>query len=270
MRYAHDYRAATKRVRPTRGTGSRIFFVLLVGGLAAIAIGRSGVSTEKAISPAGPVKMARLSARSAQETAELNGIDGGAAAGMAFLAAKDKNNVFVVASVKPSRSIEATSSKVNIRDIRSSTAHTTKDKALADAVEQAKGEIAEALRSLDPPIQHVPTDETVKTDYLVTGRTQYLEASQEDQEAWKKAGLEPNRVWAKIDVEVSESQLRQLRGKDRLLGSAKWFGGSFLALLLGYGFLRLDAVTKGHLTFPLMAGLLASVIATVVAMFTLG
>jgi hypothetical protein len=258
----NSYPPSPKR-KARRGTGKRIIWLLLVGGFVAFAISRSSVSTERTATAAGPVKMSRLSARSAQETAELNGIDGGASAGVAFLAAKDKNNVYVVSTTKSSRTFDENATKLSLRDIRSATAHTNKEKALADAVAQANAQLAEALRALDPPIKYLPNEETLKTDYLAASRTQYLEASEDDKEAWKQAGLEPNRVWAKIDVEVSESQLRQLRGKDRIIASAKWLGGAFLVILLGYGFLRLDALTKGHLTFPLAIGALASIAATV-------
>lgn len=244
--------------RACRGIGSRIIWLLLIGGFAAIAISRTSVSTERVTTAAGPVKMARMNARNAQETAELNGIDGGASAGVAFLAAKDKNNIYVVSAVKSSRLPDENATKLSLRDIRSDTAHLSKEKALADAIAQANIQLAEALQALNPPIKYLPNDETAKADYLAVARTQYLEPSEDDKAAWKQAGVETNRVWAKVDIEVSESQLRQLRSKDRIIASAQWLGGAFLVILLGYGFLRLDAMTKGHLTFPLAIAALAS------------
>jgi hypothetical protein len=208
-----------------------------------------------------------MNPRSVQETAELNGIDAGAAAGMAFIVNKEKNAGYVSTVT---RNVSPNATKFSLRGIRSSAPQLTKEKALADAISRAQGELAEALRSLDPPVRYTPNEEAVKAEYLVPTRTVYLEASAEDQEAWKQAGLEPNRVWAKVDLDVSESQLRQLRGKDRLFGSAKWFGGAFAAMLIAYGFLRFDAFTRGHLTLPLILAALGGIVAVVVAITAIG
>jgi len=250
-----------------RTVGTRLFWLVFVVGCATLFVARTSVSTENTVTAPGPVKLSRLSPRSAQETAELNGIDAGATAGMAFLANKEKNTSYISTV---SRSTPANATKLSLRGIRSAVPHSSKEKALADAVTQAQSELAEALRSLDPPVRYTPNEETLKADYLIPGRTIYLEASAEDQEAWKQAGLEPNRVWAKIDLEVSEGQLRQLRGKDRLFGSAKWFGGAFAAILIAYGFLRFDAFTRGHLTLPLILAAIGGIVAVVVAISAFG
>jgi len=263
----NPYRQDLPTSKPrSRGTGSRILWLLMAVGFAAFLIARTNAHSESTATAAGPVKMARLNARNVQETAELNGIEGGAAAGMAYLAAKESKTIYV----STPRTIASNATKLNLRGIRSTLPHAGKEKALADAIAQAHVQLSEALLALDPPIQHLPSEETLRAEYLVPGRTVYLEASEEDQEAWKQAGLEPNRVWAKVEIEVSESQLRHLHGKDRLLGSAKWFAGAMIALLIGFGFLRLDALTKGHLTLALgIAALGVMVAAATIGIFWL-
>jgi hypothetical protein len=249
-----------------RTAGSRAFWLVVVVGCATLFVARTGVSTADTVTAPGRVKLSGMNARSVQETAELNGIDAGAAAGMAFIVNKEKSSY----TSNASRNVPPNATKINLRGIRSSAPQVTKEKALADAITQAQGELAEALRSLDPPVRYTPNEETVKTEYLVPTRTIYLDISPEDKEALTQANLDPNRVWAKVDLDVSESQLRQLRGKDRLFGSAKWFGGAFAAMLIAYGFLRFDTYTRGHLTLPLILAAFGGILAIVVAITALG
>jgi hypothetical protein len=250
-----------------RAAGSRAFWLVVVIGCATLFAARTSISTENTVTAPGPVKLSRMSPRTVQEAAELNGVEAGAAAGMAFLAGKDKASGYV--STSTPRSIHPGATKLYLRDIRSSVPHSSKDKALADAVAQAQSQLAEALASLDPPIRFVPTADMVKAEYVVPVRTTYIDLNQEDREALEEAKIDSNRVYAKVDLEVSESQLRQLRGKDRLYGSAKWFGGAFLSMLIAYGFLRFDSFTRGHLTLPLVLAAVAGIVAVVVAVAAL-
>ena len=64
-------------------------------------------------------------------------------------------------------------------------------------------------------------------------------------------GVIEGRGWAVVDVQTSEQAIRAERSKVRFHQIGFWVGAGFLILLTGYGFLRLDAWTKGYLTTAL-------------------
>ena len=87
---------------------------------------------------------------------------------------------------------------------------------------------------------------------------------------WAAADLDPDRVWVELDVEVSPDQMRQLRADQRRMYAGLWFGLAFVAAVAGYGFLRLDALTKGYLTTALGIAAGGLVAAAVAALAMLG
>ena len=68
---------------------------------------------------------------------------------------------------------------------------------------------------------------------------------------WRNDGLGENRQWAEVDVEVSDSQLRGLRGQQRTADGGLVAGTALAAFAALFGFLRLDGWTKGYLTTTL-------------------
>jgi hypothetical protein len=153
--------------------------------------------------------------------------------------------------------------------VRSHGAHTSKEQALNDAVIVAQEQIKEALKSLDPPVNVKPSWEKVRYQYLKPESVKEVQPSEADKDAWKAANLDTSRVWVDIDVEVSEDQVRELRA-DHRVGTAGWVGAvGFLLVLALYGFLRLDAWTRGYLTTGLAVGIAVAVGAAVVLLLVI-
>ena len=137
---------------------------------------------------------------------------------------------------------------IRIVGIRSDYPHTNRSEAIQDAQSVARKRLAEALASLDPPIYVVPSESQIVSDYIVANSAKDAPASQEIKDAWKAVNLDANRQWATVDLEVSESQLRNLRAKHRLYNLGLILGSIFGILGVCYGVLRLDAVAKNYFT----------------------
>ena len=256
------YRDARPRTeKPSRVLSFRVLAIMGVLAVIGIYVARSDIRPDNVVVPPAPLKIAKASPRSLQES-ELNGIEGGAKAGQAALVHADRakpevaggGTVFIVA--EPTTDATATVAKadplhpqaaIRIAGIRSDKAYTNREDAQRDARRAARQRLAEVLQSLDPPIQVLPSDEQIASDYIAANSAKDLPPSPEIKEAWKANNLDANRQWATVDIEVSESQLRNLRGKQRLIDLGWVLGGVFALLGAGYGVLKLDALAKNYL-----------------------
>lgn len=267
----HDRHRDARRTEPKPARSYNLRFLALLGiGLgAALLISRAGYKTDRAVTSPGPVKLAKMSPRSLQETSELNGIDGGAKAGQSALVNAIKLNgahqapqggtVTIVGPVaelpSPDSAVTVTKADpqhphaaIRIVGIRSDKAYTNRNHAIQDAQRVARQRLAEVLQSLDPPIRVLPSDEQIAADYVSPTSIKDVAPPQDVKELWKANNLETNRQWATVDIEVSESQLRTLRGKQRLIDLGWILGGVFGVLGLGFGALKLDSLAKNYFT----------------------
>lgn len=267
---------------------------LLIGFVAAL----TGVQSNRGRSisaPPPPQNMTRMSAARLTEYATDNGVVGGAKAALKALEQKAKAELVqpnaTIQSVPPATPptpppppSKTTSSDtvvnmsfhigpdlaaakpqpaIRLTGLKSGSPQTTKESALNDALLVAQARLVERFARLDPPLNATPSLELIREHYLIQDKVAEVRPTSTDREAWQKAGLDPDRFWVTVDVEVSENQVRQLRGDHRLASQAPLF---LLPLILSgglYGFLRLDAWTKGHLTGWLLTGVGGLVLAGV-------
>jgi hypothetical protein len=260
------------RSKPPAGLGKRLLWIFVVGLIAAAVISMSTGRTERrpASPPPGPEPMAHMQAKRLQSHAAENAVVAGANAAHKALAAArlaeeenaDPNRTMPINTVvEPDRpdliisvrtGSEASSGKaqpaIRITRIRSNHPQPTREKALNDAMVEAQKLISERLQSLDEPILHYPTLEAVRNTYLRPESVTEIPLKPEDQEALKAAKIDHNRVFVEIDVELSEDQVRELRSAGRVESSGVIVAVAFVLVLALFGFLRLDAWTKGYLT----------------------
>ena len=271
----HDRRDRYREARrpepkPARNYNLRFLALLGVGLGAALLISRAEIKSDRAVTSPGSVKLAKMSPRNLQETSELNGIDGGAKAGQSALVNAGKLSVgahqapqggtvtivgvpAVVPLGDPSVSVtkadpQHPQAAIRIAGIRSDKAYTNRNDAIQDAQRVARQRLAEVLESLDPPIRVLPSDEQIAADYVSPTSIKDVAPPPDVKELWKANNLETNRQWATVDIEVSESQLRTLRGKQRLIDLGWILGSVFGVLGLGFGALKLDSLAKNYFT----------------------
>jgi hypothetical protein len=259
--------------------GKRVFWILVVGLIVAAVISTStGTNRRRSHSvsaPPAPTSMKGLSPRSLQSHAAENAILGGATAGQREYAAQRQAedvhpqatvpvNVVVepaVAAVPATPEVSGKPKSAIKFRVRSEAPHASKEKALADALIVARLKLAEQLVAQDPPIRALPTVEQVKAEYIRPESVTEVQPKAEDKAEWKARGLEENRVWVDVDVEVSDDQVRQLRSVGRLEKTGLLTGGAFVLVLGLFAFLRLDGWTKGYLTTVIGVGVAAAVVA---------
>jgi len=260
-RYRDDRRPTEK---PKRNYNLRFLVLLGIGLGAALLISRVDTKPDRVVTSSGPVKLAKLPPRQLQETAELNGIDGGAKAGQSALAnagklkPESRGGMVHIASNLADTPADANvtvtkadpqhpQAAIRIVGVRSEKAYTNRADAIQDAQRVARQRLAEVLQSLDPPIQVLPSDEQIAGEYIAANSAKDVAATQEIKDAWKASGLDANRQWATVDIEVSESQVRSLRAKQRLIDLGWILGAIAASLGLGYGVLKLDTLAKNYL-----------------------
>ncbi len=284
MAYRHHYHRPDWHRPPCRprrgGAGKRVLYILAVGVVVAAAVSMFRGGPDRYVSPPpAPARMAEMRVSKLPEYASDSGIIGGAAAAEKALAARpphpdgigDPNrtvpvNVSVPRSTEVPRvagrpAIDLTPGKPTPaikRRVKSDKLYTNRDMALNDALIKAGSEIHDALRALDPPVEGRPGWSKVKADYLRPESVTYPTPSEADKKALAEAGLDPNGVWAEIDVEVTDDQVRELRAESRT-GTAGVAGAvGFVLVLALFGFLRLDAWTRGYLTGGLAVAIVAA------------
>jgi hypothetical protein len=280
-RYYHHCRHYHARPPRWGGAGKRLLYILAVGVVVAAGVSVFRARSDRYVSPRpAPAKMAGMSPHRLQTYAADNGVLGGADAAQKALAAlppqgpdanrtvpvgvnltqtHDHGHAAVAAGGRPTpdRASDRPTPAIRLH-VRSDSPHPSRELAINDAVAVARVEIAEALRALDPPVAATPSWEKVRYQYLKPESVKEVQPSEADKAAWAEKGIDPNRVWAEIDVEVTEDQVRELRAEHRV-GAAGWVGAAaFVVMLALYGFLRLDTWTKGYLTAALAAGIVAA------------
>lgn len=254
-----------KAKQPARGsTWKRGVFILFVIGLSTLIMYLfMPVRYQSTVSAPPPRdNLSRMSARKLQEHAALSGVFGGAAAGRRELIeiAGPIDVEGVAAPPVPFGPVPGWPNRGNlVFRSKSLYPHTTKDKAILDAVEVARDELINRLAKLEPPLDYKPTVAEMQEKYLRNGSVDLIYPSQQVKDAWAKENLETNRIWVEVEIELNQEQLRQLRQADRVLVGLRIAGalGIFAAAL--YAFLRLDSLTKGYLTMAL--GTLAILVA---------
>jgi hypothetical protein len=171
-----------------------------------------------------------------------------------------------VISVGPNRTTERAAAKVPAPrrpavslGVTSDSPHKTKEEALRDALQVAQLELMKEFQKLDPPVHAKPSLAAIRSEYLRKDGVHEVHASDAQQTEWQTAGVEKDRMWVKLDIEVSEEQVQRLRAGERV--NTAFQGGAvlFAVLLAAYGFFRLDAWTKGYLTSWLAIGAVALV-----------
>ena len=250
-RQVRDERDSQRRGRCCRGSSvaKRIGWAVGACGIIALVVSMTTESGPKR-SPA-PDRLDAMSAKRVTEYVADNGIVGAALAAERAVAARDgrPHEAFVPVSLIPSRVRPGTdASTLRFAGVRSRDAHLTTDAATTDAVEHAREVIANQLELLDPPVARRPSFETVRDKYVVPNSAVTVQPPDDLKADWAKAKLETNRVWVRVDVEVTAEQVRQLRGEERTIAVARLVLVLVLVLAGLAGFFRLDALTKGHLT----------------------
>ena len=269
-RRERDYYRDQRPLRQKPGWGYHFRVIAILGVVIAVTllVSRVDIKPDRVITAPGQVKLARMNPRTLLETSELNGIDGGAKAGQSALVLAEKAKpkpteavakTFIVAPISDSAAVNPTvtitkpdpqhpHAAIRIVGVRSDTAYTNRTDAILDAQRVARQKLAEVLASLEPPIYVVPSESQIMSDYIVANSAKDAPPSQEIKDAWKTVNLDTNRQWATVDLEVSESQLRNLRAKHRLYNLTWVLGSIFGVLGLCYGALRLDAIAKNYFT----------------------
>jgi hypothetical protein len=141
-----------------------------------------------------------------------------------------------------------TAPAIRITGIRSDKPQSTSEKALADAIQMAQVEIMRALQKLDPPVMAKPTLTKIRYEYLRKDSIREIQPTAEQKEKFAKEKLDANRLWVEIDVALSESQVQQLRASERVNDGIRGAGVLLAVILAAFGFLRVDAWSKGYLT----------------------
>jgi hypothetical protein len=258
---------AARRPAPAREgkSSSKVLPILAVALVVGVLVSASGVktSTREVAAPPAPQNLARLSpARLSEYTAD-SGVLGGARAALAHLEGKAKDKLAAVPAPPPpperpafqfAADRPAKSTAVKLTGVKSGEPHPTKELALADALIVAQGQLADKLAKLDPPIDHAPGVGRIHTDFLRPDSVQVVRPPADVAAAWREKGLNPNLMWVTVDVEVSDDQVRQLRGDHRLTEHGPLFALPLVLAAGLWGFLRLDAWTRGHFTLPILAG----------------
>ncbi len=239
----------TEISKVSHGTAKRLLVILAIGAAAAVAVtlvgSRRGFREPQP--PPLPKAMAKMSPKQLQSHASDNGVMGGAHAADKTMAVSITKTTAANVAVQPD-SIGGAKAGVQFVHIRSEFPHPSKEKALNDALAIARLKVIDHLRNLDPPVLAEPTLDDVRTKYMKPKSDVEIQPSKDDQAAFAKDGLEANRVWVEIDVEVTDTQVRELRSHERT-GTAGWIAaGAFLLLGTLFAFLRFDAWTRGYLT----------------------
>ena len=280
MAYRHHYHRHQCHTR-CGGAGKRVLYILTVGVVVAAAVYMfRGGSDRYVTPPPAPARMSNMSASKLQNYAADSGIVGGAAAADKALAARPAfspneepgpNRTVAVSATVP-RHADAARPVVNLSPgkpkpaiklhVKSDKPYPSKDMALNDALIKAGLELREALRTLDPPVETQPGWMKVKADYLRPETVRYIEPTPEQKQAWAEDGDgridDTNRYWAEIDVEVSDEQVRELRSEGRVGTGGLVAAVGFVLVLALFGFLRLDAWTRGYLTGGLAVAAVAA------------
>ena len=222
------------------GTSSKVLPILAGALLVGFVVAVSGVRTSvKSVSaPPAPQNMARLSPAKLSEYAADNGVLGGAKAALKALEAKAKaeltatpvlpplspvlpipplpappptppdRTIQVALNLAPEPAAVKPKTAVRLTGVKSDEPHTNKETAQADALLVAQRKLADQFARLDPPLEATPSVRVIRDLYLRPDSVQEVRPTPEDVAGWKQTpGLEPNRFWVTLDVEVSDDSV---------------------------------------------------------------
>lgn len=247
-------RPAEHRPRPVR------FAAGLTGALlAAVACG-SGCDGGRAPTPGGPTgskanqarqqaeKTVMAGARAAGEYAAANPLPT-APVSVNTPAAPPAPRAAATSSMspRPAPPVRTPDDPVIREKVSSELPHASEADADLDAVEQAGRRLTEKLADLDPPVRFHPTPAEAKA-YLRKGSRNVRPLTEEQKKTYAEAGLRDNVVFVDYELAVSSEQVRELRGRERVVFGLKVLAGIAAAALAGFLFLRADEWTKGYLT----------------------
>ena len=259
-------------------TGKRVFHILVVGAVAAafIAMFNDSESRRGVTSPPEPERLDRMSHRRLTNHVADNGVIGGALAAekkLAMITGDDdapdvhvRPNITVNVSV-PNRpmTVRASVNKpphptpaIRLTGLKSRTPQATPELAKEEVYQEAQKQLMDKLLTLDEPIRHVPSLSKIRDSYAQPDSVKVIQPTEEDKKLWVEANLDPDRVWVEMDVEISSEQLRSLRSESRLINS-RYGQLAFVLVAALFGFFRLDALTKGYLTWVLGIGIVGVV-----------
>ncbi len=127
-----------------------------------------------------------------------------------------------------------------------------------DALTVAQDTIERRLAELDPPVRYRPSVNELKNEFLRRDSRTVQHPKPEQLKELVNTGLDPklapNLVSVEYEIIVSADQVRELRTRDRLADGMRIIGLLTAVSLAGFGFLRLDQWTRGHLTRWLAIG----------------
>jgi hypothetical protein len=136
----------------------------------------------------------------------------------------------------------------------SALAHPSEAEAQKDAINVACDLIQQRLSELDPPVRYRPTPNELENEFLRRDSRTVRPLDQAEKEFFASKGITGNLVRVEYDVEVTGSQVRALRTRDRVSATLRVFGVFAAIAMAGLLFLRADEWTKGYLTRWLAAG----------------
>jgi hypothetical protein len=259
---------AKLRVKQGRSGSSLVWIVLIF--LATFAIWEYR-SQRTVLLPPETRPLNSLSTRDANAQVAIAGILGGAKAGEIVITANEKKRLeipgvevpLVYVSAELGQNIPETErlpksnsirgfreAAIKIEKVRSKNPFRKRDEALTDTIQQAREKIQDVLSRATPPVEITLTDAKVR-GFLVEKSVREILPDEGTKKLWLEKGLESDRLWVEAEFEVSSEQVRRLRSEQRLHQVGLVMAGILGVCLLLLGFLKLDALTKGYLTYTL-------------------
>lgn len=236
----------------------------------AMAIGAASITQFSRKPSAQPPRVAKplstLKPRDLQEQVAEQGILGGMRAGKEVLAAaKNSKTAVLIATIQKGEPIqnepqvERTDHGYRVTGAWSQRLYVLpqdEEAAKEDARHVALARLSEELGGLEPAVE----ESGFRVVKPSPDQQKLLAANDEDG---------ANRAWVVLDVQTSDEAIRAERSKARFGQIALWVGASFLVLLVGYGFLRLDLLTKGYLT-TMLAVIAALIVGGIIVVTVVG
>lgn len=249
---------------PSHSNGWKVLWVLGIGCAVAAAAGLFAPRHASVVAPKPDRPLSRMKPRELQQYTAESAVARAAEAGQRVLVKErhilDAMTVPVSAEIDGRTTVERKPGvAIQLIGVKSGSPHTDEKEALRDALEQAQEQLAIELQKLDQPISTVPSIAEIQRNYYKPDSRRPILPSPDNKQDWLDQGLGENRKWVAIDVEVSDSQLRTLRGQERLGEGGVLAGAAFAVIAALFGFFRLDAWTKGYLTTVLAVGAAATV-----------
>ena len=147
--------------------------------------------------------------------------------------------------------------------------HLRADQAEAEALEVAAKMLMQQFVELNPPLTAEVTAADVRAKYLKPDTIAVVKPTPKHMADWEEAKLETDRVWVTLDAEVTPSQVRELRSHGRVWLAVRGVGMVLACLAAAAAFFRLDALTRGYLSWGLGLGLAGAAAGAVAGLWLL-